>query len=71
MLANKDSIGFTPITLRSSSLFSQDIEEHALTNQSRLAHILAVLYLHLSVEILIAFRESLISIYGVIDLIFK
>src|SRR3989337_2647483 len=71
ILENKDSIGVTSITLRSSSLFSQKLEEHVFTNQSRLARILAVLSLHSSMEILIAFRVSLISCLGGIDLIFK
>src|SRR3989337_2968168 len=71
ILENKDSIGVTPITLRSSSLLSQEIEEHTLTNQSRLARILAVLSVHSSIEILIDFRDSLISCLGGIDLIFK
>src|SRR3989337_1644360 len=49
ILENKDSIGVKPITLRSSSLFLQKLEEHAFTNQSRLARILAVLSLHSSI----------------------
>src|SRR3989337_2986491 len=56
ILENKDSIGVTSITLRSLSLFSQKLEEHAFTNQSCLKRILAVLSLHTSMKILIAFR---------------
>src|SRR3989337_3770012 len=67
-LENKDSIGFTSITFRSSSLFSRKLEEHAFINQSFLARILAVLSLHSSMEILIGLRDSLTSCLGGIDL---
>src|SRR3989337_1125915 len=68
ILENKDSIGVTSITLRSSSLLSR---EHTFSSHSRLARIRAVLSLHSSIEILIAFKDSLISCLGGIDLIFK
>src|SRR3989337_1867673 len=57
ILANKDSIGVTPITLRSSSLLSQKLEEHAFSSQSLLARILAVLSLPSLIETLIALRD--------------
>src|SRR3989337_257830 len=71
ILENKDSIGVTSITLRSSSLFSRKLEEHAFINQSFLARILAVISLHSSMEILMALRDSFISCLGGIDLSFK
>ena len=50
------------MTLRSPSLFSWKLEEHAFINQSFLARILAVLSLHSSMEIIMALRDSYIML---------